>query len=93
MAFPTLFPSGQADLLGPRQRDVTIGNYFTHLMKYHDGRFAAHPRFRYFALNTEMRWRALSCGNIYVKKNSPQDGHLSHDELLQLVGKEGNILS
>ena len=27
---------------------------------YGEGRFAKHPRFRYFALNTEMRWLASS---------------------------------
>ena len=57
MAFPTLFPTGAADFLGQRFNKVTIGNYFTHLLKYDDGRFARHPRFRFFA---EMRWRASS---------------------------------
>ena len=50
-AFPTLFPTGAADFLAPRQHSVTIGNYFKHLMLYCDQRFAKHPRFRYFALN------------------------------------------
>lgn len=59
-AFPTLFPTGAADFLAPRPRVVTIGNYFRHLMMYKDGRFAKHCRFRYFALNTEMRWH--NCG-------------------------------
>ena len=52
-AFPTLFPTGATDFVAPRQHAVTIGNYFKHLMMYEDGRFAKHPRFRYFALNTE----------------------------------------
>ena len=39
-------------------------------MMYKDGRFAKHPRFRYFALNTEMRWRALQAGNIYVRQHA-----------------------
>ena len=43
-AFPTLFPTGAA-----------IGYYLKHLMLYQDGRFVKHPRFRSFALNTEMR--------------------------------------
>ena len=58
-AFPTLFPTGVGDFSGQRQNQVTIGNYFKHLMMYDDNRFAKHPRFRFFALNTEMRWRAL----------------------------------
>ena len=66
-AFPTLFPTGAADFLGERQVPVTIGNYFKHLMQYDDGRFARHPRFRFFALNTEMRHRALQTGRVYVR--------------------------
>ncbi len=46
-AFPTLFPTGAADFISPRQRSVTTGNYFKHLMLYHNQRFARHPRFRY----------------------------------------------
>ena len=61
-AFPTLFPTGAGDFLGQRQVPVTIGNYFKHLLQYDDGRFARHPRFRFFALNTEMRHRALQTG-------------------------------
>ena len=47
-AFPTLFPTGAADFVAPRQHTVTVGNYFKHLMMYQDGRFAKHPRFCYF---------------------------------------------
>ena len=50
MAFPTLFPTGAADFLGQRCNQVTISNYFTHLLKYDDGRFARHiqPFFFFF---------------------------------------------
>ena len=64
LAFPSLFPTGAADFSAPRLHPVTIGYYFKHLMMYKDGRFGKHPRFRYFALNTEMRWRALQAGRI-----------------------------
>lgn len=66
-AFPTLFPTGAADFLGQRQNRITIGCYFKHLMMFDDGRFARHPRFRFFALNTEMRRRALQAGQLYVR--------------------------
>ena len=33
-AFPTLFPTGEADFLAPRQQTVTLGMYFKHLMMY-----------------------------------------------------------
>ena len=91
-AFPTLFPTGAADFLGERQNPVTIGNYFKHLMMYDDGRFAKHPRFRFFALNTEMRWRALQTGRIYVRQH-PGDDHLSLDELRDMVGRDGEAFS
>ena len=80
--------TGAADFLGQRFNKVTIGNYFTHLLKYDDGRFARHPRFRFFALNTEMRWRALQAGRIYIQQH-PGDAQLTVDELRDMVGREG----
>lgn len=91
-AFPTLFPTGDADFLAPRQHTVTVGYYFKHLMMYDDGRFSKHPRFRFFALNSEMRWRALQTGRIYVRQH-PNDAHLSVDELRDMVGREGQQFS
>ena len=91
-AFPTLFPTGAGDFLGQRQVQVTIGNYFKHLMQYDDGRFARHPRFRFFALNTEMRHRAIQTGRVYIRQH-PDDGQLSLDELRDMVGRQGEALS
>lgn len=91
-AFPTLFPTGNADFLAPRLHTVTVGNYFKHLLMYHDRRFAQHPRFRYFALNSEMRWRALQTGRVYVHQH-PNDARLSVDELRDMVGREGQAFS
>ena len=90
--FPTLFPTGGADFVAPRQHAVTVGIYFKHLMMYEDGRFAKHPRFRYFALDTEMRWRALQTGRIYVRQH-PQDAQLSVEELRDMVGRDGEAFS
>ena len=64
--------AGAADFVAPRPLAVTVRNY--HLM-YVDGRFARHPRFLYFALNTEMRWRALQADRIYVRQH-PHDAQL-----------------
>ena len=91
-AFPTLFPTGAGDFLGQRQIQVTIGNYFKHFMMYDDSRFAKHPRFRFFALNTEMRWRALQTGRVYVTQH-PGDAQLSLDELRDMVGRQGEAFS
>ena len=80
-AFSTLFPTGAADFLAPQPLAVTAGNYVKHLIMYKDARFAQHPRFRYFALNTEMRWRALQAGRIYNIRQHPHDAQLSVEEL------------
>ena len=91
-AFPTLFAEGKADFLGPRQRVVTIASHFKHLILYHDKRYANHPRFRYFVLNTLMRHHALQTGRIHVREN-PHDGHLTIDELRDMVGHGSDRLS
>ena len=88
-AFPTLFPTGAGDFLAPRERVVTVGNYFKHLMRYDDGRFARHPHFHYFALNSEMRWRAL---HVYIKQH-PSDARLSLDELRSMIDCGGEQFS
>ena len=36
MAFPTLFPRGEADWLQPRMRNVHLHEYAKHLLRYHD---------------------------------------------------------
>ena len=59
---------------------------------YKDGRFAKHPRFRYCALNTEMRWRALQTGRIYVKQNV-NDAQQSVKELKDMIGTERTSLA
>jgi len=71
---------------------ITIASYFKHLMLYQDQRFATHPRFRYFTLNTQMRHQALQTGRIYVRQN-PHNGHQSIDELREMVERDSNALS
>ena len=53
-AFPTLFPTGVADLAADHSIDVTMDEWTAHLIKYKDNWFAQHPRFHYWALNTIM---------------------------------------
>ena len=59
-AFPTLFPTGRADFHEDRSHKISISDYFKHLMRYHDDRFAKYPRFRYFAWNSLLRWEGRS---------------------------------
>lgn len=69
MAFPHLFPYGLADYSMPRSQKVSLKEYIQHLMLFHDGRFAKDERFRYFMMNSEMRWTSLNAGSIFVTKN------------------------
>ncbi|CAG8503777.1 4193_t:CDS:2 [Paraglomus occultum] len=73
MAFPTLYPTGKADLHAEHIRDIKPAEYFKHLLRYKDGRFGQHTCWRYFALNSQMRWQALQEGKIYVKQNLNDD--------------------
>ena len=59
---------------------------------YDDWRFSMHPRFRYLAFNTVMRWRALQAGRVYVNQH-PDDARLSIDELQVMVGHQGEAFS
>lgn len=52
--FPMLFPSGQADFSSSRLRSVDYPRYVEHLLKYDDGRFAAHTGFRQFSFITSL---------------------------------------
>lgn len=60
IAFPTLFPTGAASLNSLRERAVAMADYYCHLMRFRDDRFARHPKFRFWALNTQMRQQAFS---------------------------------
>ena len=68
MAFPTLFPTGTADWLQTRLKDVCLNEYGLHLLKYYDQRFGKHPRFRYFVLNMIMRHRSQGIAIEFMKK-------------------------
>ena len=61
-------------------------------MMYDDSHFSKHPRFRFFALNTEMRWCALQTGQVYMKQH-PGDAQLSLDELHDMVGRQVDAFS
>ncbi|KAI3924837.1 hypothetical protein MKW98_031088 [Papaver atlanticum] len=76
MAFPALFPRGEADLREPRIRKVPARLYFQYLMSYYDQRFAQDSRFRYFSWNSLTRWRALALETIYINRN-PRDSSLA----------------
>ena len=75
--YPVLFPTGQADIHDDRPiGKVSPEQYFRHLMRWHDGRFARHPRFRYLALNSIMRWSGKTQARCYASRNH-RDGKMT----------------
>ena len=72
LAFPTLFPHGEAEFVNARVRRVDYSMYIEHLMKFHDSRFARHPRFRYVVFNTLMRQQVSKKSTYFATKM--QDG-------------------
>jgi hypothetical protein len=54
-AFPTLFPTGKGGFDEPRPHKVSEKDWANYLLQVRGGRFARHPRFRYWALNTILR--------------------------------------
>lgn len=68
-AFPKLFPTGKADLRSGRKSKLTDNQYFTYLLSYKDQRFSMHPRFRYFALNSLLRWKSNTNAKMFIKRN------------------------
>ncbi|KAG6989672.1 hypothetical protein FocnCong_v020688 [Fusarium oxysporum f. sp. conglutinans] len=43
LAFPTLFPRGQADFVEPRLRPIKYADYIQHALRWHDGTMADLP--------------------------------------------------
>jgi hypothetical protein len=73
LVFPSLFPRGDAEFTLPRFRNVKYSEYVKHLLKYKDGRFARHPRFRYVVFNTLMRRQVNTRAGFYVRRRADQE--------------------
>ncbi len=48
--------------------------YYKHLFRFYDGRFAQHSRFRYYVLNMEQRHGANESVMVYLKSSSSRSG-------------------
>ena len=102
MAFPTLYPTGKADFNNPRIRKVELRDYAQHLIRYQDGRFGRHPRWRFLIFNMIMRQRVFSTARFYVARNAGLKDltreelvtALEEDEfLLSHIVRQGNVLT
>jgi ATP-dependent DNA helicase PIF1 len=91
MAFPTLYPTGQADFNVSRLRNVSIQDSARHLLCWHDGRFGRHCRWRFFVFNIFMRQKARKTAQFYVSKAfSLQD--LTCEELAEALNTDAALL-
>ena len=60
-------------------------------MEYKDGRLAKDPRFRFFALNTQMRHNAISMSNLCIK--AIEDKTCTLNRLKEMVIEDKSILN
>jgi ATP-dependent DNA helicase PIF1 len=91
LAFPTLYPIGQADLNTPRLRNVPLKEYARHLLCWHDQRFARHARWRFFVFNMYMRQQARSTARFYVSRTS-NIKDLTREELVEALDMDASLL-
>jgi hypothetical protein len=92
IAFPTLYPTGVADINEPRLREVSLTQYAQHLIRFTDGRFGRHPRWRFFVFNLIMRQKAKTRARYYVSKASELKG-LTREELTAVLLEDESLLS
>lgn len=91
MAFPTLYPYGQADLNASREQAVTLKEYAYHLLRYADGRFGRHPRWRFLVFNILMRQKSKKSAWYYVSKSSNMT-NLTWEELGEALNLDPSLL-
>jgi hypothetical protein len=85
LAFPCLFPEGRADFVEPRLRSIDYKDYIEHAMRWHDGRFARHPTFRFIAFNTLMRSQARARSKFFVRQHNGSHQPLTREQLIQAL--------
>ncbi|KAJ3455288.1 hypothetical protein MRS44_013888 [Fusarium solani] len=62
-----------------------LTDYVEHAMRWHDGRFARHPTFRFVAFNTLMRSQARSRSRFFVKQHDGRQQPLTREQLIQAL--------
>ena len=101
MSFPTLFPDCKGDpFFTGNMREIAKSDSesfalkLKHLIKFAEKegetwsyRFAAHPRFGFWAYNILMRRRILQQGSYYIKQH-PSDAALNLDDLKEMLAND-----
>ncbi|KAM4060880.1 ATP-dependent DNA helicase PIF1 [Hirsutella rhossiliensis] len=62
-----------------------LTDYIEHAMRWHDGRFARHPTFRFVAFNTLMRSQARTRSKFFVKQHDGTHEALTRERLVQAL--------
>src|SRR5882762_2734893 len=83
-AFPTLFPTGEADAIADQEEKVEMKDWALHLIKLKGGCFARHPRFQYWVLNTMMRQTARKASNWYLHTHK-EDKDLTVEDIQEMI--------
>jgi hypothetical protein len=74
LAFPKIFQTGAADFWAYAEErkcngcQVTLLEWFQHVLRHRSGRALKHPRFYYFAVNTVLRNKAVRRKSYFVKR-------------------------
>ena len=89
-AFPSLFPTGQADFTATCDIEVSMEEWAAHLIRLKGGRFAQHPRFRCWALNTVMRKTAKKASNWYLNTHK-DDKQLTVEDIREMIDSDDGI--
>jgi hypothetical protein len=89
-AFPVLFPLGHGYFMDPRfhcNSPLDHAQWRTCVMQHYDGRFARHPRFPYYMLNTHLRKTGHVQANLFMKDEGKKGKHWTVGDLRALDGK------
>ena len=72
----------------PRMRFINYNEYVKHPFKYHDGRFARYPRFRYVVFNTIMRKQINIRAGFFVRRGDDDRSTMIFDDLRAAFKKD-----
>jgi hypothetical protein len=91
LAFPTLYPTGQADLNTPWLQEVPLKDYTYHLLCWHNQRFAWHTCWCFFIFNIYMCQKARSTAQFYVSQTT-NIKDLTCEELSEVLDTDTSLL-
>ena len=83
-AFPTLFPTGEADFEANHVLKVDRKELAVHLLCFKGGCFAKHPHFCYWVLNTIMHHTAKAASNWYLYTHK-EDRELTVEDIHDMI--------